>query len=359
MRWRRALKILAVQIAALACLALLAEIFVRCWREKGVRAGVASLFDGRGTQIDPGTQGAFARDEELGYRLRPELEGVNSLGFRGPEVGAEKPAGRFRILVVGDSIAWDADGFASGLASLLRPKFADGVEVLNASVPGYTTYQERIFLGRLLAPVRPDVVVLEYCLNDNHRFLHRLTEDGGWLLTPEARATLLPDGDGIPARVARWSYLAFEIRKRLLALERRGGTIHPWESEPDFGPAWRPETWPAERAEILAIQAATRNTGARLVVMAVPYEPQLEPALLAREREYALAPQARLASICADAAIPFVDLAPAFESARAAHTGDPLFRDRVHLTPAGHAIAAGALRDRLCAESLLPHDCAR
>jgi hypothetical protein len=287
MRWRRALGIVAAQVGALLCVALAAEVGVRCWREKGIRAGFASLVDGRGTQIDPGTRGAFARDDELGYRLQPALEGVNRLGFRGPELPAKKPPGRFRILVVGDSIAWDADGFVTGLESRFRTEFHGDVEVFNASVPGYTTFQERVFLGRLLAPVAPDVVVLEYCLNDNHRFLHRLTEDGGWLLTPEARATLLPEGDGVAARVARWSYLAFEIRKRLLALERRSGSVHPWESEPDFGPAWREETWPAERAEILAIQAATRAADARLLVLAVPYEPQLEPSLLARERDLA------------------------------------------------------------------------
>jgi lysophospholipase L1-like esterase len=359
MRWRRALGIVAAQVGALLCVALAAEVGVRCWREKGIRAGFASLVDGRGTQIDPGTRGAFARDDELGYRLQPALEGVNRLGFRGPELPAEKPPGRFRILIVGDSIAWDADGFVTGLESRFRTEFHGNVEVFNASVPGYTTFQERVFLGRLIAPVAPDVVLLEYCLNDNHRFLHRLTEDGGWLLTPEARATLLPEGDGVAARVARWSYLAFEIKKRLLALQRRSGSVHPWESEPDFGPAWKEETWPAERAEILAIQAETRAADARLLVLAVPYEPQLEPSLLARERDLALAPQAHLASVCRDAAIPFLDLAPAFESARTAHPSEPLFRDRVHLTAAGHAVAAAALRDRLCAERLLPADCAR
>jgi lysophospholipase L1-like esterase len=364
--WKRLLGILLIQLGAILLILFAAEVFVRCWREKGVRAGLVSLLGGTGTQIDPGAHGALVLDADLGYRLSSDLEGVNALGFRGPEVGSPKPSGCFRILVLGDSIAWDFGGFPSVLSSRITQAASDGtggpgrlqlmpgVEILNASVPGYTTYQERIFLERLLGPVQPDVVVLEYCLNDNHRFLHRLTEDGGWLLTSEARAELLPAGDGIPARVARWSYLAFEVRKRLLSLRRRRGAIHPWEGDPEFGPAWRPETWPAEREQILAIQAAVRSAGARLLVLAVPYEPQLEPGLLARDRDLALFPQARLASICAEAGIPFLDLAPAFESHAEANPREALFRDRIHLTPAGHAIAGATLFERLCTERLLP-----
>jgi hypothetical protein len=262
-RGKRLAAILAAQLALLVLVALAGETFVRCWREGSVRRGFASYLDSGSAPVDPGTKGFFLHDPELGYRLNPSQPGFNSLSFRGTEV-AEKTPGRTRLLVVGDSVAWDKDGFVAMLAREVEARAPGRLEVLNAAIPGYTTHQERIFLDRLVGPVRPDLVVVEYCLNDNHRFLHRLTEDGGWLLTGEARAALMPDGDGALAWLARRSYLAFEIRKRRLARARDHGELRPWESEPDFGPAWKPETWPAEREEFAAIHRTCRAAGAQL-----------------------------------------------------------------------------------------------
>lgn len=349
---KRLVAVLAAQFALLVLLLLGAETAVRCMREGGLVRGLAS-FAGS-APVDPGTKGFFVHDPELGYRLNPEQEGFNSLSFRGPEPIPEKTPGRTRLLVVGDSVAWDDGGFVARLADDLDQRHPGRVEILNAAIPGYTTHQERVFLERLLAPIRPDVVVLEYCLNDNHRFLHRLTEDGGWLVTPEARAALLPEGNGLFARVARWSYLAVEINKKLLTRARDHGERHPWESEPDFGPAWKPETWPAVREEILAIHRLTRSAGAKLLVVAVPYEPQLDARLLERERAYVLDPQARLAAICAEDGIPFLDLEPAFEAHLRQPRAPRLYRDKVHLTADGHALAERILLERLLEEKLWP-----
>lgn len=356
---KRLAALLAAQVALLVLVLLSAETLVRCKREGGLRRGLASFFDAGSAPVDPGTKGFFLHDPELGYRLNPEKEGFNSLSFRGPEVIPEKTPGRTRLLFVGDSVAWDESGFVALLARGIDEREPGRVEVLNAAIPGYTTHQERVFLERLVGPILPDVVVLEYCLNDNHRFLHRLTEDGGWLLTSEARAALLPEGRGPIARLARWSYLAFEIKKRLLARARDQGELHPWESEPDFGPAWKAETWPAAREEVMAIQRAVREAGAKLLVVAVPYEPQLDAGLLERERRYVLDPQARLAAICAEAGIPFLDLEPAFETHLREPGAQPLFRDKVHLTPTGHALAERVLRERLVEEEFLPAGVAR
>ncbi|MFN0006566.1 MAG: SGNH/GDSL hydrolase family protein [Planctomycetota bacterium] len=351
---KRLAAILAAQLAIVVLLLLGAETFVRCWREGGLVRGLSSFFDAGSAPVDPGTKGFFVHDPELGYRLNPETEGFNALSFRGPEPTLGKTPGRTRLLVMGDSVAWDASGFVAMLADAFERRVPGRVEVLNAAIPGYTTHQERVFLERLIGPLRPDVVVLEYCLNDNHRFLHRLTEDGGWLLTAEARATLLPEGGGLLARVARWSYLAFEVRKRLLSRARDQGEMRPWESEPDFGPAWKPETWPAVGEEIRAIHRLTRAAGAKLLVVAVPYEPQLDARLLEREREYVLGPQARLAAICAEDGIPFLDLEPAFEAQLREPGTRPLYRDKVHLTANGHALAKRVLLERLLEEKLCP-----
>lgn len=83
---------------------------------------------------------------------------VSGLGFRGPEPVAP------RVACLGDSttFGWgvsDAQAWPSVLGEEL------GVEVLNAGVPGYSSYQGLATLDRVLA-LKPDVVVLAYMIRD-------------------------------------------------------------------------------------------------------------------------------------------------------------------------------------------------
>lgn len=108
----------------------------------------------------------LVRDADLGFKLNPEMEAVNTLGIRHPEI--DPHATLFTILILGDSVAWDARGFVSLLREELEFTRQRRIEVVNASVPGYTTYQERVFFERDLAHLTPDLVILQYCANDNH-----------------------------------------------------------------------------------------------------------------------------------------------------------------------------------------------
>src|SRR5690349_13112377 len=75
------------------------------WRTQAVRFAWDGLPKERYGEID--LDGTLFRmkpnlDLELGsYRLH-----TNSLGFRGPEIAVPKPAGTFRIVVLGDSVAF-------------------------------------------------------------------------------------------------------------------------------------------------------------------------------------------------------------------------------------------------------------
>lgn len=108
-------------------------------------------------------------------------ERSNSLGFRDRDHDVAKPAGTYRILVLGDSIVQGmaiADRermFTTEMENLLR---ADGhaVEVLNFGVNGYNTRQEVETLRSKGLAYAPDLVILAYCLNDG--FL-----DSGGILT--------------------------------------------------------------------------------------------------------------------------------------------------------------------------------
>ncbi len=45
----------------------------------------------------------FAPDERLFWKLPPSNQNVNSLGFPGDEIPSPKPAGRYRVMFLGDS----------------------------------------------------------------------------------------------------------------------------------------------------------------------------------------------------------------------------------------------------------------
>ena len=58
-----------------------------------------------------GTSNWVICDVELGYRLNPERPNINSRSVRHEEIVLPKPEGLYRIIVLGDSVPWDKDGF--------------------------------------------------------------------------------------------------------------------------------------------------------------------------------------------------------------------------------------------------------
>ncbi len=113
---------------------------------------------------------------------------ANSLGFRDREHPVKKPGGRYRILVLGDSITQGmgidgrADMFTSVLEHVLIENGHD-VDVLNFGVNGYNTRQEVEILREKGLQYQPDLVVVAYCVNDNY------LDSGGIIRALEQRKT--------------------------------------------------------------------------------------------------------------------------------------------------------------------------
>ena len=324
-------------LAGLAVAGLGLELAARAHVEGGLGPGLASLFGGRLFREVQAAESWYATDPELGYALSPTRPGINRLGIRHGALEVPKPAGARRVILLGDSISFDEAGFADRLASAWR---ADpGVELINAAIPGYTSYQERLLLERRLIDLEPDLVLVQYCLNDNHRFLHRITPGGQRLLTPEAKRALIPEGDGALAAFGRWSYLIVELRRRFLMPDPDPHGARPWEDREDLAPAWREGSWAALEENLAAIRDLCRERGAATAVIAFPIELQLTPEALA-DRDATLRPQRLLAEACGRLGIALLDLTPAFEA-----TGDPAahFRDGLHLSERGQSLVFEAV----------------
>lgn len=281
----------------------------------------------------------FVRDPDLGFKLNPESKGVNSLGMQHNEVSVTKPSGTYRVLVIGDSVAFDHFGFVRMLSEELREVRGAPVEVINASIPGYTTYQELVFMKRDLMELNPDLVILQYCLNDNYEFLQYLDDSGRWLLTPEAWQAVGIDDEGLLASLTKSSHLLETVRVGIANLPTLTGAAFVWEKRPDFYAAWDDASWPATAAYLAEMKSLLDSEGAQFMVVAVPWEPQLSAEALEKDRAYTLKPQTRLAEICRRIGAPMLDLHPVLSR----HREDHLYRDGIHLTERGHRFVANEL----------------
>jgi hypothetical protein len=152
-------------------------------------------------ETDPDIEGQYSMPDPIrGWVLRPNVQAmatgentvwvtINGDGLRDREHTIAKPAGVFRVAVLGDSymealnLPFDKT-FVPRLEAALTACAADGtrVEVINFAVHGYGTAQELLTFRHHARKYQPDVVLLAMFLNNdiynNHRDLNPSTHDG-------------------------------------------------------------------------------------------------------------------------------------------------------------------------------------
>jgi lysophospholipase L1-like esterase len=128
--------------------------------------------------IDPFlTAGVFQLDEHTFWRIaHNDVFGTNRQGFRDNQASTVlKKPGTFRIICIGDSVTFGVpadqnspeETFAKKLETLLLHHFGENtIEVLNAGVPGYTSYQGLLQLKHRLLRYHPDLVIVQFGIND-------------------------------------------------------------------------------------------------------------------------------------------------------------------------------------------------
>lgn len=122
--------------------------------------------------------GLHVPDSIVGYKLNPGKtvwgRKVNSLGYRGKEFSIKKPDGVFRIVCSGNSITFgeaatsESTAYPAVLEKVIRERreIAGPVEVINAGVMGYTSYQCLADLKTRLFALHPDLIILCTGWND-------------------------------------------------------------------------------------------------------------------------------------------------------------------------------------------------
>jgi hypothetical protein len=128
-----------------------------------------------------GTPALYISDPVLVQRFAPHYSGwfagvpihINNLGMRDTrDYALEKKANTFRILLLGDSVAFGHGSIYEHTYSYLleqrlkawRP--AIDWQIWNAGVPGYNTSQELVYLERVGRAYQPDLVIVGFHPND-------------------------------------------------------------------------------------------------------------------------------------------------------------------------------------------------
>lgn len=299
---------------------------------------------------------------------------INTHGLREREIGYEKPPGRERVLVLGDSFV-EAIGvaveqaFPRRLEAHLAAAGAPPTEVINAGAVGYGTGQEYLLLRHEGLRYQPDVVVLLFFsgndVADNSQQLDyapirtlkpyfELVPNGSLRQLPFA----LPDlSDSQPGQLRRW------LRQRSLLFNKldpdelgkvagdRGyvtSILAPYadQGSPDLDAAWN-----VTEALLSATRDEAEAAGARFVLVNVPAPWEVDPPFWEMMRSvFDLPadgwdldrPNRRLAEIAARRNLAYLDLRPVLQ---AALPEQPRLYYQIdgHWTSAGHDFAARAL----------------
>jgi lysophospholipase L1-like esterase len=226
------------------------------------------------------------RPNSESYLMGAEVE-INSMGLRDREYSLEKPAGVTRIMMLGDSLT-----FGWGVAekdtvsTLLESRLNEGLErpayeVINGGVGNYNSSMEILSFLEREAVLKPDIVVLNYFINDAEPTPHRTN-----------------------SALLEHSYAAVYIMSRIDILERTYFGKSDWR---DYYSGLYDEDaagWRQNREAIRRLDAYCDAHGIRLMIVNYPELHQL--------RDYPFtAVTDKIAALAGELDAPFLDLLPA------------------------------------------------
>ncbi len=309
--------------------------------------------------------GEFLPNQRLQDTRKPRLKWtvtINEDGYRGRRVAVPKPPGRYRILLLGDSLIesqYVDDGLTFGeqLEADVRRRAGKGVEVVAIGRAGYTITDEAAYVREKGRRFEPDMVILVAPLNDvsdlSRRVQYRdlLKQLSGY----ERRHPLLQTMIAPIRNTAlynflyrKWVYLAYRTSLPVGAIDPR-----PQHEEVSFKEA-RAREWSAaytgyfERyCQLLgAFHTEIERDGRRFLYVVFPDVEQMDSA----DPETM---QRHLKGCADDHGITMVDLLPAMRAGSGERTLFLIPYDR-HPNGAGYAVASRTIGAELVRLGWLP-----
>jgi lysophospholipase L1-like esterase len=269
-------------------------------------------------------ENVWEAEPQLGFRLRPGATigpaTVNALGMRGPVLPLAKAPGTFRIVYIGDSSCFGLgvpeDGTFAALATAELAAAFPGThfEYTIGANPGWSSYQSRVVLERLL-PYAPDLVVFYVGARNDH-----------------TRARYFADEE-IPARMARRESAWHQVRilrglelATDLAWNRVVRRLRPRAEQTRVPPE-------AFERNLRAMLEATRRAGAAALVLLPPVAKRF-----GERRKLVPEYQAILEAVAAEYGVPSTRLQRVFAGRDESALYVP--GDDVHPSALGHRLIA-------------------
>ena len=271
-------------------------------------------------------------------RAGGHLVQVNSHGLRDREIGPCR-ADVFRILLLGDSVTFGhgqpIDVTVGRELERVLSNQTRTVEVINAGVPGWSTYQQRLFYEEAGLALCPDLVLVGFVLNDVTELQRGMIEIGterGLMLT--RAISVLAEHTATGAGL-KWLY-----ETTINPAQREIGVVKNLVQHADAPEVRHAMELAMQELARLRDLAAERGDAFGLILF--PFRFQLGADGLD-------APQVALARFAAAQGIPVFDTLPVLRP----HPPARVLMDHDHFTADGHRIVARAVAAWLEATSLL------
>lgn len=248
----------------------------------------------------------YTLQENADYEWETIPVHINSRGFRGDEFTVPKPPGTFRILNIGDSVAfgWEVgldETYGQQVAAALN-ETDDGLhyEVINAGTPGWNLETARNFLVQEGLSYDPDLILLEITV---------VNDINGKGPNREPRSGIT---DWMRDNTHFWPFLTTQAR--LLLSKRQGPEAIPELNPPSNVRAYYPldESAPAyDRLWkfVTEIEEVSQANDIPLVLVVFPTAMQINSS------GHSDLPQRILAQRSAENGIALIDLLPVFDQA--------------------------------------------
>lgn len=299
---------------------------------------------------EPG-ESIFEPDPNCFWRLKPNVvlppeRGTtwggamsNSHRLRSREVSVEETRDRLRVLCFGDSTTFGfgvdlADAWPNQLQELLDAEHPGAIEVLNAGIPGHTTYQGRQRLEADLTKWEPHLAIITFGNNDGWRWDGLADKDHSQLAGSAASSWL------DHSRV--WRCLQ---SVRMQANQRQAVQNESrWAEQATgnyFSPNanWTPRVSLPDFADNLhAMIDACRQNGCEVVLVVWPDQRQLLD-----QPTWRLPYQDAMRQVALEADVPCVDLVPLFEQTGRWAVERFLPQDVIHVDRAGNQVVSTAV----------------
>ena len=342
-------------------LSLIGLLFAAGLLEAGLRVAAGVQERRARSQIkttDPDAADYWAiADPELGYRMNPKYLDLNPDGLRDHPIGLK--AGRFRLLMLGDSLGFYGDDLDDTFVGHMRKELHkdaayDRVDVVDACIKGYTNFQEVEYLKKFGVKFDPDLVGIEFCLNDVHKFLMAFAFDAQGKIIPNSYSLSseeLSRSRSWPRRLLSHSYLLVWLRDHI-RFARQVASYHArqgfsFDYRTDINTAWKDEGWADIEKQLTEYRELGRQKKFPVFLVVFPVATQYQQDYLARDRDHVLKPQRKLKEICARLGIAYYDLFPDLSP-------EMFIEDGLHLTKEGRARVGQLIARFLIEEKLVP-----